>query len=277
MKATEAEAPRASATPKWPASQPKPSAAAVEAAQREFRRVNAVGDIRTKRITPKDNEIKQISVIEGKKTFKSYFFANQFTQSQFQDRQGIEDVTTQVLDEHQIMQDELFLLGEGTSASTMLNNGLFWSNDANYTLEGSVAIAASGRLKDFHTKVVTTARKADQVAGRKIILFYGSDVLGLLDSLHENSDAPVVSGLEEVLGANFSLARVPSAATPAGANGWIVANLDQVKLHHTALPQLMAQGFNEEKMYYWSNFLQGSMMLEVLAQYGVIRQPSTLA
>src|ERR1044072_3224418 len=97
---------------------------AMEAGKRDFRRVEAVGDIRGQVITPKDTEIKQIQVQEGKKTFRNYMVANQFVLSQWQDRQGVEDVTAQVLDEHQKHQDELFLLGEGTSNSNMLNNGL---------------------------------------------------------------------------------------------------------------------------------------------------------
>jgi hypothetical protein len=38
----------------------------------------------------------------------------------------------------------------------------------------------------------------------------------------------------------------------------MIVNLDQVKLHYTALPKLKAQGVNEEKMYSWHNFIMGS-------------------
>lgn len=248
-----------------------------EVGKLDFRRVEAVGDIRAKHITPKDSEIRQVSVMEGKKSFKKYFLANQFTMSQVQDRQGLEEVVAQVLDEHQIQADELFLLGEGTSAGTVINNGLFHSADANYTLKSSVAVSATDRLADFHAKVVSTAQDADQVAGRKIIVFYGTDILPLFNSIYPDAARPFKSVLAEVLGSNFSLVQMPKAATPAGVSGWIVANIDQCKLHYTALPQLLAQGHNEEKMYYWNNFMMGSMMLEVLAKDGIIHQPATLA
>lgn len=248
-----------------------------EVGKLDFRRVEAVGDIRAKHITPKDTEIRQVSVMEGKKSFKKYFLANQFTMSQVQDRQGLEEVVAQVLDEHQIQADELFLLGEGTSASNVINNGLFHSADANYTLKTSVAVAVADRLADFHAKVVSTAQDADQVAGRKIIVFYGTDILPLFNSIYPDAARPFKSVLAEVLGSNFSLVQMPKAATPAGVSGWIVANIDQCKLHYTALPQLLAQGHNEEKMYYWNNFMMGSMMLEVLAKDGIIHQPATLA
>src|SRR4051812_26135560 len=102
----------------------KSQAYAEEVGQVNFKRANTVGDIRAHHITPKDTEIRQIAVGESSKAFKKYFLANQFIQSLLQDQQGIEDVVAQVLDEHQKQMDELILLGEGTSNSTMFNNGL---------------------------------------------------------------------------------------------------------------------------------------------------------
>jgi hypothetical protein len=69
---------------------------------------------------------------------------------------------------------------------------------------------------------------------------------------------------------------MPQAVTPASSHGWLIANLDQVKLHYTSLPQLKDQGVNAEKMYSWHNFLMGSCMLEVLADQAVIKQPVTI-
>jgi len=255
----------------------KSQAYAPEVGKFDFRRVQTVGDIRAKHITPKDTEIRQIAVMEGKKSFKKYFLANQFTLSDFQDRQGVEEVVAQVLDEHQIQADELFLLGEGTSGADVINNGLFYSGDANYTLETSDEIPTSDRLAALHSAIVSTAEDADQLAGRKVLILYGSALVPYTNGVYSNSSAPWKGVLSEVLGDNYSVVTLPRAATPAGVNGWIVANADQVKLHYTALPQLLAQGNNEEKMYLWFNFMMGSMMLEVLAKDAVIRQPITFA
>lgn len=250
-----------------------------KAGKMDFRRVNTVGDIRAKHITPKDSELRQLAVMEGKKSFKKYFLANQFTLSEFQDREGVEEVVAQVLDEHQIQMDEMFLLGEGTSGSDVINNGLFWSADANYTLETSAEVQKDTDavyLADLHAKVVTSAEKANQVAGRKIIMFYGSLILPLFNSLYPTGVKAFKIALAEVLGAGYSFVQMPTACTPSGANGWIVANLDQCKLHYSALPQLLDQGNNAEKMYLWFNFMMGSSMLEVLAKDAIIRQPATL-
>jgi hypothetical protein len=251
---------------------------AQEAGKLDFRRVNAVGDLRTKHVTPKDTEMRQVSVMEGKKSFKKYFLANQFVLSEFQDRQGVEEVVAQVLDEHQIQADELFLLGEGTSGSDVINNGLFYSADPNYTLETSTEVAsADGHLPSLHAKIAATAEKANQVAGRKIVVLYGATAIEKANAVYASSSRGFRAVLQEVLGGNYSIVNLPQAATPAGVNGWMVANLDQTKLHYTALPSLLDQGNNAEKMYLWFNFLMGSTMLEVLAKNGVVRQPCTFA
>jgi hypothetical protein len=252
---------------------------ASEVAKRDFRRVQAVGDIRAKHITPKDTEIRQVSVMEGKKSFKAYFLANQFVLSDMQDRQGVEDVLAQVLDEHQKQMDDLLLLGEGTSGSDVINNGLFWSGDPNYTLETSTEVkkgSAADYLVSLFQKVSATAAKADQVAGRKLVVFYGDLIKPLAKGLFSTAVRPFASVLAESLGQEYDIAYLPDATTPSGTNGWILANLDQIKLHYSALPGLLDQGNNAEKMYLWFNFLMGSTMLEVLANDGIIRQPATL-
>lgn len=243
-----------------------------------FKRIDTVGDIRGKHITPKDTEIKQIAAMEKTKTFKKYFLAKQFTQSNLQDPRGLEDVVGQVLDEHQKQADDLILLGEGTSNSTMINNGLFWSNDPNYNLQSSIAIAAgtnADNLQDLYAQVIAAKLLADTVSGRKVVIFYGSTMLQKASGIYLNSSVAFKKVLADGLGPNYSIVELPAAVTPSGTNGFMIANYDQVKLHYTSMPKLMAQGVNDEKMYTWHNFLMGSMMVEVLAQNAIYRQPTT--
>jgi hypothetical protein len=243
-----------------------------------FKRIDTVGDIRAKHITPKDTEIKQVAAMEKSKTFKKYFLAKQFTQSALQDPRGIEDVVAQVLDEHQKQADDLLLLGEGTSNSTMINNGLYWSGDSNYSLQNSIQIAKgtnADHLQDLHAQVVAAKLTCDAVSGRKVVIFYGSTMLAKVSGIYLNSSQPFKKVLADALGPNYSIVELPSAVTPSGANGFIIANYDQCKLHYTSMPKLMAQGVNDEKMYSWHNFLMGSMMLEVLASGAIYRQPTT--
>jgi hypothetical protein len=260
----------------------KSQAWAEEVGQIQFKRLVSVGDLRGGHVTPKDTEMKQVSVSENLKVFKKYFLANQFTQSALQDRAQVEDVIKQVLDEYHRHMDELVMFGEGTSAlSDVINNGIFWSNDPNYDLESSATVNGSSGadpLIDLHAKVMASSRVADTVAGRKLIIFYGDAIVPLYQGIFSSGDHRAFKPtLEATLGSNYSTIKLPPALTTQSESGWLIVNLDQVKLHYTQLPTLKAQGINEEKMYVWSNFLTGSAMVEVLAQKAVIHQPATVS
>lgn len=240
-----------------------------EVGELNFKRIDTVGDIRAHRMTPKDTEVRQIAVSEGSKVFKKYFFANQFIISSFQDARGIDDVTAKVLDEHHVQFDEL-LLGDG------VNNGLYTSSDANYVLEQAAATLddtnAEATKMSFHEKIMVTADKANQIAGRKLLLIYGAAMVPIYLSMLSASGRSVRAVLQESLTSEYVVATMPTRATPSGANGWIVANFDQTKLHYTMVPTIESRGVNEEKMYAWNNFVMGSCMLECLVEGAVIRQ-----
>lgn len=265
--------------PLYPLFMRKSQAFSEQAGDINFKRVHTVGDIRGAHVSPKSTHIQQIAVNEAKKTFSKYFLANQFIQSNLQSSDGNPDVIAQVLDEHQKQADDLFLQGGGSSNATVINNGLFWSKDPNHTVESSVEIAVGGdsdHLKPMHQAIMTTVTQADDVSGDKALILYGTTAISKFNSLYANTDAPFRRVLADVLGQGWTIAKMPSAVTPSG-NGWITANLDQVKLNYTTLPTLKDQGVNAEKMYTWHNFLMGSMMLDVLAKDGVLRQPVTFA
>jgi hypothetical protein len=247
-----------------------------EAGKVNFNRLEAVGDLRSKHITPKDTVIEQIAAVEKLKTFKKYFLGKQFIQSALQDNSRTEQVIAQVLNEHQKHMDDLLLLGEGTSNSTMINNGLFWSGDSNYTLENSVDYGniSTDPLVDLHKQMMVSMQKAKQIDGQKLVVVYGSELLPYFNGVYQTSSIPFKTVLSGVLGSDFSFTELLSDVTPSGENGWIVATLPQVKLHYTALPQLKAQGVNEEKMYSWHNFLMGSCMIDCLCENAIIRQPA---
>lgn len=241
-----------------------------------FNRLEAVGDIRAKHITPKDSEIAQLSVKGTSKTFKKYFLANQYIQSALQSNEDVEGIVAQVLDEHQKQMDELVLFGEGTQASDVVNNGLFYSADGNYVLENSDEMAnAPDTQAEMYEKVMGTLADARDVPGRKAIIFYGATTLSKLDSLFPDKSISLMGALQAAIAGDASILRMPSAVTPASKWGWMVVNLDRTKLHYVALPSLKDQGVNSEKMYSWHNFLMGSAMVEVQTAGGIIHQPVT--
>lgn len=244
--------------------------------QVNFTKMDVVGDVRAKHITPKDTILEQIAAAEGKKGFKKYFLGNQFIQSDYQDARDVDSVTGQVLDEHNKQFDELLLLGEGTSASTMVNNSLFWSNDPNYTLEDPAAISAgTDPLIDFQAKLMASVVKADLLSGRKLLMFYGTDAVARFNSMYVTQPVPYKRVLRDILGNNYSEAVVPAEITPAGVNGWMILNMDQIKTHYVTVPKIKGRGINEEKSYAWTNFVMGSAMIEVLAKNAIVRQPVT--
>lgn len=244
----------------------------------DFKRLEVVGDVRAKHITPKDTEIAQIAAAEKSKVFKKYFLGTQFQLSSYQDQQGVSDVIAQVLDEHQKQMDDLLMLGEGTAGNNVINNGLYWSGDPNYVLESSVEIDTDAdSLIDMHAKVIQTVTDAKSLSGRKMVLFYGPEVLSRLNGVYAANPVAFRQVLSGIIGPQgFDIAEIPAEVTPASANGWIVVNMDQVKLHYTTLAKLDDQGVNDEKKYAWFNFLMGSMMLDVQASGAIIRQPVTI-
>lgn len=256
---------------------PRSRSFAEEVGEITHRRVDTVGDIRGQIITPKDTEIKQLAVGEAKKTFRKYFRAIQFQLSHLQKQEGTDDVIAQVLEEHQKHLDEVFSMQESTdSGTTVLNNGLFYSKDANYTLKDSAEVDnANGYLPDLHKKMVALAEEANDVAGRKVMFVYGDSVRPLFDGVYDSSPVPFKRVLSEVLN-DWSIAKLPKNIIPSGANGVIAVNMDKVMLNYTALPSLKKRGTNEEKSYDWFNFLSGSIMLDVEAKNAIIRQPFTL-
>lgn len=245
-----------------------------------FKRLEAVGNIRNQAYNPKDTHIHQIAVTEKSKVFKKYFLASQYVQSTLQDRNQNEDVVKQVLDENQKLMDDLVLLGEGTSASTMINNGLYWSADPNYLLEGSSELAKASdgtHIAALHASVVAEKIKADAIAGSKVVVFYGETMLTKICGLYTESSLPFKQSLQAALGGNYKIVELPIEVTPAAANGFMILTPEQIKLHYTVLPTLKAQGVDERNMEVWHNFLMGSAMVEVLAYKGIIRQPHTFA
>lgn len=241
-----------------------------------FNRLVAVGDLRAKHQLPKQTEMAQVSVVNSAKSFKKYFLANQYIQSELQASEDIDGIVAQVLDEHQKHMDDLVLLGEGTSASTMINNGLFWSNDPNYTLDSAATIDnAPDTQADFYETFMEALSRSRDVPGSKAIIVYGSTALSKLDSLFPDKSVSLKAAIDGALESNESIIRMPSAVTPSNTNGMIIVSSEVVKLHYTALPKLAAQGVNPEKMYSWHNFLMGSAMVEVEAANGIIRTPFT--
>lgn len=244
---------------------------ALQAAERTLRRAVALGDIRTKRYSPKDTEVKHFNAGPQDKVFKAYLNVVRFTHSIFQDASGVPDILSQALEEHQKAQDELLYFGDGATDGAQINNGLYFSSDANYVKESSSSLSATNQLELFHQAVVSEAR-AVSVGGERSIIFYGDTCLAALDSLHASGGGTVLGNLIEVL-SDFNLIRSPKGLTPSGENGILVVNHAQVKTHYVTEPVILDQDTDRKEMQAWANFVQGSMMVDVAAPGGIRKLP----
>ena len=247
----------------------------VEEGTLNFKRVEAIGDLQAKVFGSKDNLMHQIHSTIGSKAFKKYFLAAQYVQSQLQNREGYEQVLAQVLDEHNKQNDILFLTGGGTAANNVINNGLFWSADANYIVNSEYTVqkdATDDHLADLYSKIMSLMETANTLDGDKMIMFYGANVINKINGLFVENKAPFLKTLQDALPA-VGLAKMPAAITPASSHGLLIINLDQIKTHYSVLPQVRKQGINDEKEYAWSNFLMGSSMVDCLNMGAIIKQP----
>lgn len=249
---------------------------AVEAGKVNFTAVETIGDLENKFLGPKDTELHQIGAREGSKTFKKAFFASQYRQSAFQSNRGFEDVVAQVLDTHNKQADKMFLTGEGTANNNVVNNGLFYSSDPNYVSQSSLQIAkdaGGNHLAALYAQMVSDIQTAQEVDGELLVMMYGATSIAKFNGLFPTNSNPFAKVINDAL-ETVSFAKVPAAMNLSGS-GYIIVNLDQTRLHYTQLPQIRAQGVNEEKEYAWTNFLMGNTMLEVQAPGAVYKQPLT--
>lgn len=236
----------------------------------DFKRVELIGDIRNKTLTPKDTTMHMLNSKEGSKTFKKYFQGSKFIQSKLQSVRGFEDIQAQALDEHNKQFDEAFLTGDGQ------NNGLYTSSDANYQLNDSYEVDNSnGHLTDLYAKMTSVIEDANDIQGKKMVMLYGSTLMPKFNGLFTNTSRSFLSVIREAF-PEVDFVKMPSEITPSGGNGFMVINMQKIKTHYITLPKVHSSGVNAEEMYGWTNFLSGSSMVDVLAKGAIIRQPLTL-
>lgn len=236
----------------------------------KYNGISAMGDIRSRRITPKDTELHQIGAGPGSKTFKKYFLGSQYIQSNLQDRQGYEDVVAEALDEHNKHNDEIFLGGDGQ------NNGLLVSSDPNFTLRSSDEMAD---LDELYNTIVAQALIANEIEGKKVLLYFGDTMSTKFNSLFGTNKVPFSAALAEADAlADYDFIKVPTSVLPASlTGGFAIVNMGKIQVHYMLLPEVNNQGTNDEKNYAWTNFLQGSSMVDVKTKDGIIVQPVTFA
>lgn len=243
--------------------------------EQKYSQISAVGDLRSRVVTPKDTELFQVGAAGSSKTFKKYFLGCQYIQSNLQDRQGYEDVVAEVLDEHNKQNDEIFLSGGGQ------NNGLLVSSDPNFTLRSSAEMAAgsNAHLDALYAELVAEALVANEIEGQKVLLYFGDTMSGKMNALYGDNKRAFAAVLAESEALkDYDLIKVPTSVVPGSlTNGFAIVNMSKIQVNYMLLPEVNNQGTNEEKNYAWTNFLMGSSMVDVKTKDGIIVQPLTFA
>jgi hypothetical protein len=246
---------------------------AEEIGQAISKRYEAVGDYRMAQITPKDTLLRTIGCGERSKTFKKLFLMNQFELSGLQSQDAQSEIVKQVLDEGSKQFDEGLWLGGGTSDATVVNDGIFWTLDANrQTLVTADHSALSTTLMSaLLGTILSSWDTANQIAGEKILIPYGDVKSKMFEIL--SGSTTLMKACEEN---GVKLAMVPDALIPASNHGILIINLDQVVVHYTAIPKLDDTGFERKSKVFWTNFLQGNTMVDILVYGGIMKQSIVL-
>ena len=240
-------------------------------------------------LTAEMTEINAIKVSQKSHTFLSYGKGNTFRKDLRKNgAANIQTFHNQVLRGYNIAFDQIGLFGEGS------NIGLLGGNSAgtNFHFPSSAAIPAlSGDgfnqvLKAKQIAVALNNLVNDKTASTDLtVYFYGSQLLAFLGNITPGQERDVRSHIKEAFaGKNVTFVDISALAATSAllsaaslVNGIVVVSNDLVTLEHSGLPQIERQGVNDEKDYYWSNYLLGSAQVRPEVDGAVIHQQITFS
>jgi len=188
----------------------------------------------------------------------------------------------QILRQLAIQFDKNSLIGEGG------NNGLITSTDANYATLSSAeipAVSGDGFNQVLKAKQVATALNIavnDYTASTDLtVYFYGAALLAFLGNITAGQENDVRYHIRQAFsGKNVTFVDISALAAPSSlslGNGIIVVSNDLTTLEHSGVPQIEKTGVNDEKSYYWSNYILGSTQVRPEVYGAVIKQAITFA
>lgn len=194
---------------------------------------------------------------------------------------NIQKFHDQILRQLSIQFDQMAFGGEGG------NVGLIAGSNSNIETPSSAEIpAVSGngfnqiqKIKEVATNLnilVNNFTASDNLS----VFFYGSALLSFLGKITEGQENDVSYHIRQAFkNKNVNFVELSSLSLPSSitTNGIIVASNDLVEVEHCGLPIIEAQGINEEKNYYYSNYRLGSVQIKPEVKGAVIRQAITFA
>lgn len=234
-------------------------------------------------LTPEMTEIAVAKASSQIHSFIPYGKGIKFRKDQLQNSGlNVQGMHNDIIRELSIQFDRLALTGDGT------NNGLITSTDSNYITQTSAEIPAiSGDgfnriLKAREIAVDLNLKVNDLTASSSLtIYFYGEALIKFLGQITANQETDVRSHIQRAFaGKSVNFVEISALALPSSlalGNGIVVVSNDLTELQHAGLPDLTAQGVNDEDDYYWARYFFGSSQIRPTRSGAVIKQPITFA
>jgi hypothetical protein len=188
----------------------------------------------------------------------------------------------------QILRQMAIQFDKSAFAGEAGNNALIVSNDPNYHTASSVeipAVSGDGFNQIQAAKAVAVALNNlvnDYTASTNLtVYFYGAALLSFLGKITPGQENDVRYHIKQAFeGKTVNFVEISALAAPASlslGNGIIVVSNDLTTLEHSGLPAIEKDGVNDEKNYYWSNYILGSNQVRPEIYGAVIKQAITFA
>ena len=246
------------------------------------------GDKKAAEVLAQDTEIKSLSV--GEKAPKEYLKfpkGAEYAVSDLQDNSDAQSVDNEVLDEFQKQLDGEIFTGEGTSNTTVKNNGIFFSKDPNFVEKAVVSFPTSFSERKAFIKSLAKESANGAGGGLKRIALLGSklpaifgDVIGAgNDTFAELLLRARLAGeppLEIMVVPNEINLKLKELSSGTEVDGIIVMDYENVLLNHGLLPQVFDKGYEKRGKLTWTQYFYNSAMVDIIKKAALIKQLVTV-
>lgn len=231
--------------------------------------VEAIGDMLAKKFSSKDTLIHQLHGKDKTFTFDKNFWLAEYKTGINQSSEGDPELVNEFLDNQNVLLDQLLMFGDEG------NQGLYTNNSSNFVTEGAIGSIDDSDKNAFFEAIMATAEEADKMAGSKILMPFGTVTRKLWRAgLFSTGQASVKGNLMQALGSEYTPMAMPQQITPNGEEGWLVINMNKIRVHNHGAPW-MEPGEDAPRRSRYVHFLLGSVGVELLAKGAIIKQVVT--
>lgn len=232
------------------------------------------------KLTSAITEKEVITIGESSKTFNKAFFGATFKESELKTQSDRQSMHNRVINAYAKDLDKRFINSDG-------NNGLFGSEDANKITRASVQLVGGtdnlAKAQALITAVSNMiAQSNDTTASESLVIGMFGDKLQAYSRLLIDTGETILSlvkkAIRETYNMEVTFIPVNNATLGTGSkDALMLMAMDMVELNFTSMPKIKNQGDNEEKGYYWANYIVGTAMLDAQEYGALIEQEFTFA